>query len=115
MAATLSLQKRRQSGGRYLAHVGIVFSGSYPTGGDTVDFAAVSGLTNRKPDVVTITGQAGYLYQWDKANNKVLVFGGAAAAGAAFSQFTSGAYSATLTGDTVLARCEWLATPYPGS
>lgn len=108
---TLAVTKRKQGGNGLIAYVSITNSGDYPTGGDSVDFVAAVGITGRKPDLAVITGIAGYIYQWDKANNKVFVRGSAATAGAALAEFTSGAYSAALTADTVIARLEWVAIP----
>jgi len=48
-------------------------SGSYATGGDTLDFAPLMGYTNKQPTWVDIQGLAGFIYEYDKANKKVLV------------------------------------------
>jgi hypothetical protein len=110
MAVAVSVQKRVKPGATLVALCQLTLSGSYVTGGDTVDFKTPVGFTNRNPDMAIIQGIAGYIYQWDKANSKLFVRGGAAAA-AALAEFTSGAYSAALTGDTILARLEWIAVP----
>jgi len=112
MSLTATLLKRKQTG-NLIALVQLVPTGSYITGGDAVDFGPLVGQ-NRKPDQAVITGIAGYIYQWDKTNNKVQVRGSAATAGAALAEFTSGAYSAALTADTVIARLEWIAIPNNG-
>jgi hypothetical protein len=109
MAVTISVKKRVKPGNSMVHLCQLTLSGSYPTGGDTLDLS-VTGFTNRKPDMAIIQGIAGYIYQWDRANNKLFVRGGAGAA-AALAEFTSGAYSAALTGDTILARLEWMAVP----
>lgn len=112
MALAVTRLKRFKAGPSLVAICQIVPSGSYPTGGDSVDFVTPVGFTNRKPDMAIVQGIAGYIYQWDKANNKLFVRGGAGAA-AALAEFTSGAYSAALTADTILARLEWVANPLP--
>jgi signal peptidase I len=110
MAVAVSVKKRVKPGATLVALCQLTLSGNYPTGGDTVDFKSPVGYTNRNPDMAIIQGIAGYIYQWDKANAKLLVRGGATA-GTALAEFTSGAYSAALTGDTILARLEWVAVP----
>lgn len=110
MAVAVSVQKRVKPGATLVALCQLTLSGDYPTGGDTVDFKTPVGFTNRNPDMAIIQGIAGFIYEWDKANSKLLVRGGAAASNA-LTQFTSGAYSAALTGDTILARLEWVALP----
>jgi len=112
MALAVTLLKRFKAGPTLVSICQVTPSGDYPTGGDAVNFQTPTGFTNRKPDLVEVYGIAGYIYQWDKANNKLFVRGGAAAS-AALAEFTSGAYSAALTADTILARCEWVANPLP--
>ncbi len=114
MTITLTLKKRGKGGNTFIALVQIALSGSYVTGGDPIvaGGANVVGFIPRRPDFACIEGISGYIYQWDKANNKLIVRGSGAADGAPLAEFTSGAYSAALTGDTILARLEWLAVPY---
>ena len=109
MAVTVAVKKRVKPGNTLVALCQLTLSGNYPTGGDSCDLSK-TGFTNRKPDMAIIQGIAGYIYQWDRANNKLFVRGGAAAS-VALTEFTSGAYSAALTGDTILARLEWMAVP----
>ena len=109
MPVTVSVKKRVKPGNTLVALCQLTLSGDYPTGGDACDLSK-TGFTNRKPDMAIIQGIAGYIYQWDRANNLLFVRGGAAAS-VALTEFTSGAYSAALTGDTILARLEWMAVP----
>lgn len=51
----------------------LAFSGSYATGGDALDFATLIGATNRQPVFVEIQGIAGYRYEYDLTNKKVIV------------------------------------------
>lgn len=90
----------------------IVASGNYVANGDPVDFAVAGGFTNRQPDFVTIVGKAGFVYQYDFANKKVFVYTNTAgAANAPLGEHTAAAYAAGVTGDTIRAKVEWLATP----
>ena len=110
MAVAVSVKKRVKPGATLVALCQLTLSGNYPTGGDAVDFKSPVGYTNRNPDLAIIQGISGFIYEWDKANAKLLVRGGAAASNL-LAEFTSGAYSAALTGDTILARLEWIALP----
>lgn len=110
MAVAISVKKRVKPGNTLVALCQLTLSGNYPTGGDACDLSK-TGFTNRKPDMAIIQGIAGYIFQWDRANNKLFVRGSGAADAVALVEFTSGAYSAALTGDTILARLEWMAVP----
>lgn len=73
MALAVSNVKRCKLGSNGIAVVGqITASGNYATGGDTLDLSKVPGITNRKPDFVRIQGMAGYMYEYDAANGKML-------------------------------------------
>ncbi len=74
MAITGALKKRHQTGQGLVAIVTLTASGSYSTGGDSLDLPALVGYTNRQPDFVDINGSGGYVYQYDLANKKVKVF-----------------------------------------
>lgn len=111
MAVSAVVKKRFKPGNSYVVIAQLTLSGNYVTGGDSFNVPNLAGYTNRYPDMVIIEGISGYLYRWVKATNKVLVFGSGAAAGGPLSEFTSGAYSAALTGDTIIGRAEWATTP----
>ena len=66
MALTGTLIRRDRLGRGLRAEVLIVASGSYTTGGDTLDLVAVVGMVapGRFPTFVKIEGKAGYVYQW---------------------------------------------------
>ncbi len=70
---TGTLLKRDKRGGMLEALVTLVASGNYATGGDVVDFAPLVGFTNKQPTIVSIRGIAGYIYEYDSANKKVIV------------------------------------------
>lgn len=59
----------------------LVASGSYATGGDTLDFAPIMGYTNKQPTVASVWGIAGFLYTYNLATGKVMVFTSGQAAG----------------------------------
>lgn len=89
----------------------ISFSGSYSTGGDTFDLTAslvdarpgFTGMqTNKQPEYVDIAGKAGFVYTYDMANKKIMVYTNTAGgANNALGEHTAAAYAAGVTGDTV--------------
>lgn len=112
MAVALSLLKRTKAGPMLDAQVQLTFSGTYPTGGEAVDFASVVGFTNRPPSAVNVTGKAGFVYQYDRANKKVLVLvNTAGGVNLRLDEHTAVAYVAGVTGDTVIADLGWVTTP----
>lgn len=74
MALTATLVKRHQGGSGTIGKFTIAASGNYATGGMDLDFAPVMGYTNRQPDFVQVQGMAGYTYQYDHTNKKLLIF-----------------------------------------
>jgi hypothetical protein len=112
MAMAATLNKRSKTSAVYFCKFTLVASGNYATNGDTVDFAPKAGFTNRQPDYVDINGIAGFIYTYDRANKKVLVFGPVTAgANTALGQVSAGAYPAGITGDTIDVLAIWFATP----
>ncbi len=90
----------------------IVASGSYPAGGDALDFGPVARFTNRQPDIVQIAGIAGFIYQYDSVGKRVIVYcNTAGGADAPLGVHSTGAYAAGVTGDTIKAECIWFGTP----
>jgi hypothetical protein len=76
--------------------VSLSFSGSYSTGGDSLDFTSflqgpAAGATVLMVDV---SGGAGTTFEYDKTNKKLKGFS------AANTELTAAAYNAALTGDT---------------
>lgn len=93
-----------------VALVTIVPSGSYATGGDTIDFTLLVGFTTKQPDVVMITGIAGFIYQYDSVNKKMFVYTNTAGgANAPLGEHTAAAYAAGVAADTIKALCWWFA------
>lgn len=77
----------------------LVFSGSYPAGGEALNLATALS-TPSAPLSVQILGQAGYVYQWDRTNNKVMVRQSAAAANP-LGELPAAGYPGGVTGDVV--------------
>lgn len=99
MAATLT-QNDRWHDSKRVHYIGtIVFSGSYATGGEAINLASVMNIPN-PPLQVTVLGQAGYIYQWDRTNNKLMVRQSAAAANP-LGELPAAAYPAGVTSDIV--------------
>ena len=112
MAVTLTMLKRSKGGSGLRALVQVVFSGNYPANGEPVDFSAVVGFTNREPDDVDVMGKAGFVYQYDPVNDKILVYcNTAGGANAPLGEHTAAAYAAGVTGDSITAECEWRTVP----
>jgi len=101
MAMTGTRLKRDKTQAMLEALISIVASGSYTTGGDIVDFAPLIGYTNKQPNWVEIHGIAGYVYNYDLVNKKVLVFTTAA------TQIAAATYPAGVSGDSIIARVTW--------
>lgn len=110
MAIAATVVKREKGGRQLNAVLTLVPSGTYPTGGDVIDFAPVVGFTSRQPDKVNIDGKAGFIYQYDLANKKMLVYcNTAGGANAALGEHTNAGYVAGVTGDTISAEVMWFA------
>lgn len=109
MAMAVTTLKRSGAGRGLEGIFRIVASGTYPTNGDPVDFAPLIGITTRQPDHVSISGKAGFVYQYDYANKKVFVYTNTAgAANAPLGEHTAATYAAGVSGDTITAHAVWL-------
>lgn len=106
MAYTLTVAAQHRVGKRLLVNGTLVFSGNYATGGEAIDFVA-NGVRSidAKPEFMQIAGKAGYLYEYDKANNKVIIRGqeptSATAGVIALSQLAAAAYPGAVTADVI--------------
>ncbi len=110
MALAATRLTRVKNGTTIRASFSIVASGNYATGGDALDFGPLIGFTNRQPKTVRIAGKAGFEYDYDYVNKKMLVYcNTAGGANAALGEHTAVAYVAGVTGDTIQADCEWNA------
>lgn len=95
--------KRRQSLAGIMVPGTLAASDSYATGGDAVDFRQLGSIYRAKdPYLVIAMGKAGFVYQYDYANRKMLVFcNTAGGANAALGEHTAAAYAAGVSGDTI--------------
>jgi hypothetical protein len=102
MAAAVTITKQRDFGQGMFVFGTIVFSGNYPTGGEAMDLTTLGAKTTKQPDFVDISGKAGFVYSYDFANKKVMVFcNTAGGANGALGEHTAAAYAAGVSGDTV--------------
>ncbi len=85
----------------------IAASGSYSTGGDTLDLstAALQSLSPPIGGAVEVEGDAGFDYRWVSgttlANGKVKIFQTGAALSGPLAELAAGAYPAAITGDAI--------------
>jgi hypothetical protein len=112
MALAISKVRRKSDGQGIIISGTLTASGSYAASGDALDFSTVSGITNRRPVFVLITGIAGFIYQYDIANKKMWVrCNTAGGADNALGEHSVGAYAAGVTGDTITFLAIWLTLP----
>lgn len=80
MALTVATTRTNVMGDQRVVYGTITFDASYPTGGEAFDKADI-GLT--RLDWISFNhGEDGYVFHWDAANEKVLIFeSGTASAG----------------------------------
>lgn len=97
MAVTATLLKRLKDPQGLRGIFTLVFSGNYATGGASLDFSPKIGYTNRQPGRVEIIGIAGYIYEYDLTNKKVIVRQGAVA-GSIVGTFVGTALVGTFAG-----------------
>ena len=107
MALTFSLVDAWDDGKRVHVSGTIAASGSYTTGGDTLDLSKFPVIAAAQPPVqgtAWMDGLAGYDYVFAPGtamnNAKVKIFAQGTSAGA-FPELAAGAYPAAITGDTV--------------
>jgi len=79
----------------------VVASSNYAAGGEVLGLQALFGM-RKAPLFVVVRGMAGFIYEYDYANDKLLVFtNSAGGANAALTEHTAAAYVAGITGDTI--------------
>lgn len=109
MALAFTLVDSWDDGKRIHVAGKIAASGSYATGGDTLDLTAVGslGIPTTQPPIqgtAWMDGLAGYDYVFTPGAainaNKVKIFQQASGAGA-FAELAAGSYPAAITGDTI--------------
>lgn len=107
-----TLVAKRSKMGAVLAVTGTVTvaAGDYATGGLTLDLSKVSGITNRKPDFVSIKGVAGYLYEYVYSTGKFQIRQDSGST-AVLAELAASATPSTVTGDTITLLALWFAVP----
>ena len=99
MAGTIT-QVDRWHDSKRVHYIGtVVFTGNYATGGEAFNLASTLNIPS-PPSQVVVMGQAGYVYQWDRTNNKIMVRQ-AAAAGNPLAEIAAAAYPAGVLADVV--------------
>jgi hypothetical protein len=100
MAVTPTVVKKWFDTKKLFVVVNLVFSGSYVTGGDTVNLQSLGIPSSQVPiSCLGVEGQVGTTYNWipgtTQANGKIFITQGATV------QVTAGAYPGSITGDVV--------------
>lgn len=111
MALAVSNIKKRQNGGLFAATFDVTPSGNYAAGGEVLapTLESISAL-GKAPDFVKVDGKAGFVFQYDHANKKLLTFcNTAGGANAALGEHTAAAYVAGITGVAHRGVAIWLA------
>lgn len=102
MALTVTVTRKLGENKTILLFGTIVASGSYATNGDALDFGPLVGWTNKQPLNVDVRGKAGFIYQYDYVNKKLLVYvNTAGGANAPLGEHTAATYAAGVSGDTI--------------
>lgn len=111
MAIAVSFRDIWSDGRRIHAIGSVVFSGNYAAGGEVVDVKAAAAnaqgqrwMANSQPDIMMLQGKAGYHYEYDRANRKIIIRQ-SAGAGAVEAELAAAAYPAGVTGDTIDFYC----------
>lgn len=107
MPLAVSILNVDRSDKSFLVRGRIVPSGTYPTGGDTLDFSGIGDLpVSQPPKMIFLSGQAGFVYSFvpgsTLANGKVKVFcNTAGASNAPLGEHTNATYAGGVSGDTI--------------
>lgn len=78
-------------------------SGNYAAGGTAVAWTGLGIKSTQAPLFVQVVGKAGYVYEYDDANAKLLTRE-SVAAGNPLAEIPTAAYPAGVTGDTIKYR-----------
>lgn len=111
-ASVVTLTAKRSKMGAVLAVQGIVAvaAGDYATGGLALDLSLVSGITNRKPDMVVMAGIAGYVYEYVKSTGKFQIRQSAGSA-TVLAELAAAATPAAVVSDVITVLALWFAVP----
>lgn len=89
----------------------VTLSGTYPTNGDPLDLSSYNPLVSgRQPDEVDVQGKAGFVYQYDGVNKKLITYvNTAGGANTALGEHTNATYVAGILADPIRLKAQWLA------
>lgn len=115
MALAIKVTKRWFEGKKLKIVATVTASGSYTTGGDTLNFTTVTGFniqSSQLPFDCIITGQAGFPYSYvagtTQANCLMKVFvATTTGANLPLAEHSAATYVAGVTGDTITLRAEF--------
>lgn len=110
MALAVSGVKKRQIAGALIVAFEVTPSGNYATNGEVLAPTLESmHFQGKSPDFVTVYGKAGFVFQYDHVNKKLLTYTNTAgAANAALGEHTAVAYVAGITGVAHKGVAIWL-------
>jgi hypothetical protein len=104
MALAITITDVDAGGHNLCVHGTLAASGSYSTGGDTLDFTTVAGQisASQAPVQVWVGGSTGDVYAFIRAASPTLANGKVIINAASDTELGAGAYPARITGDTQL-------------
>jgi hypothetical protein len=110
MSLAVANIKKRQTGGVFFAAFEVTPSGNYVTGGEVLSPTLESMHHGGKsPDFVKVDGKAGFVFQYDHANKKLLTYcNTAGASNSALGEHTAVAYVSGITGVAHKGVAVWL-------
>ena len=88
----------------YLVIARITASSSYTTGGDTLDLSVLGRTSKKQPKDVIFNSVSGFVYKYDLANKKILVYQATTTGtNLPLAQHSAAALVAGVTGDIITA------------
>lgn len=94
MAATVTITKQIDYGKGLFVFGTIALTGSYSVGGETFNLNAAGVKTTKSPDFVDISSVSGFLFAYNAATGKIMIFGErTVATNASLIEMTAVAYS----------------------
>ena len=110
MPVALSAIKKVKENRSFSMTATVTLSGTYPALGEPLDLSSYMPLASaRQPDKVSVDGKAGFVYQYDPVNKKLLVYTNTAGgANAALGEHTAITYVVGVSGDSISLKAEWL-------
>lgn len=111
MAVALTVNKKTKLGAKgFIIKGTVVFSANYAAGGEALDLRSVGLLNNGvDPDFVDVNGIAGFVYSYNVATRKLMIFcNTAGGANSALGEHIAAAVVAGVTGDTITLTAIYL-------